>query len=88
MPPKIPRAPQIISGEDGQVARTDPRTRPASETRPQAMPVSAPGFGGMDVSELVAGYRAGNIEWPASYGPPPGKPGCRVPVTTLRENGY
>jgi len=83
------RAPQVFSGEDGEVVRSDPRTRPASETRPQAMPVSAPGFGGMDVGELVAGYRAGNVAWNVGqHGPPPGQPGCRVPAGILRENGY
>ena len=41
------------------------------------------------LGELVAGYRAGMVEWNAArLGPPPGSPGCRVDAAVLRENGY
>jgi hypothetical protein len=41
------------------------------------------------MSEVIAGYRAGNVNWDFKrLGPPPGSPGCRVDPAILRENGY
>jgi hypothetical protein len=51
--------------------------------------VRQPSPGGFDMDELVAGYRAGNVDWDVTrLGPPPGSPGCRVDAGILRANGY
>jgi hypothetical protein len=66
-----------------------PTRQPAAERAvppPQRGLPSAPRF---DMDELVAGYRAGNVDWDVTrLGPPPGSPGCRVDPTILRGNGY
>jgi hypothetical protein len=63
-------------------ARAAPARQPASAARSRtSVPANppAPGLLGLDASELVAGYRAGTLEWNAArLGPPPGSPGERV----------
>lgn len=65
---------------------------PLQTSRPRtSVPPSppAPGLPSLDLGELVAGYRAGMVEWNvARLGPPPGLPGCRVGAAVLKENGY
>jgi hypothetical protein len=72
----------ILRGRDVRIA---PKAPPA----PIAATARQPSPGGFDMDELVAGYRAGNVDWDTNrLGPPPGAPGCRVDASILRENGY
>jgi glucose dehydrogenase len=65
--------------------RAAPVRQPAAPPR-RSGPPAAPSF---DMDELVAGYRAGNVDWDVGrFGPPPGSPGCRVDAGILRANGY
>jgi hypothetical protein len=60
--------------------------RTSAPPPPRWPPPAAPS---LDLSELVAGYRAGMVEWNvARLGPPLGSLGCRVDAAVLRENGY
>jgi hypothetical protein len=39
------------------------------------------------LDEIVAGWLAGNLEWPQRMlGPAPGESGCRVPLPVLKRN--
>ena len=70
-------------------ARTAPVPRRAAERAAPPPPQRPPAALSFDMDELVAGYRAGNVDWDVGrFGPPPGSPGCRVDAGILRANGY
>jgi hypothetical protein len=54
--------------------------------QPWLMHAVLPGVPRFDMDDLVAGYRAGNVDWDVTrLGPPPGSPRCRVDAGILHE---
>lgn len=88
--PRFLREPAVKIGEprkatQAELARrgsTDRADIQAPERTPSDQPAS------LDWGELVAGYKAGAVQWDRRLGPEPGQPGCRAPRDVLQGEGY
>jgi hypothetical protein len=74
-------AAEIVRRQDERTGHVTPaRARAAPVRQPAAPPCRSgppPAAPSLDMDELVAGYRAGNVDWDATrFGPPPGSRGA------------
>jgi hypothetical protein len=84
-----PAPPDAVPGREAIAAALRRGRTPPQPATPQPRPErqAEPEITEAAFDEYVAGWVAGNIEWPRQMlGPAPGESGCRVPVAVLKRN--